>query len=183
MKLNLFQKEKNFEQEIRDVFDQIIIKNEFIVSDYYEKKGRSECSLSNNILILEFGYAMGETWCKIKRPTDDRMSLGYELWHIFNFLYPNDKTYTIVKENGYWASRYEQLQIYAHMLTHEMAFVLKGDYFWEKEYLEDNRKEEAKMEIFWKIDISHPIKEKFHNNDPTWKEDLDKYIKDNDIVL
>lgn len=180
--MNWFKKEKTFEQEIQEVFAEIISNNNFILAKPY-KDYDDTYLLSNDIVVLELGYDKGETWCNIKRPTDDRMTIGYELWHVYNFLYPNDKTYITTKANGDWISRYEDLQIYAHMLTHKMAFILKADYFWEKEYLEKKKTEEAKMEFFWALDIDHPIKQKFHNNDSSWYNDLDQYIKANGIVL
>jgi hypothetical protein len=178
---NLFKKENTFEQEIREVFAKIISDNNFILTK--RNKDNDVFLLSNNILLLELGEYRGETWCKFKRPTGDEMNIGYQMWHVYNFLYPNDETYVTIKENGDWVSRYEDLKIYAHMLTHKMAFILKGDYFWEKEYLEKQRIEEAKMEIFWSFDNETEIMKKYFERDPTWKEDLDKYIKDNGIVL
>ena len=162
-----------FEDDIKNAFYEIILKYNFVFS----KINNGNYLLSNGKCQLNFTYDRGEVVCNIKHPMNENKITGYNVFSVFNYLFPND-------EKNIMKSPYEQLIEYADILGGKINNILIGDFSWESGYLKEQETLNKLIKFIWnEIDCNDPIYIKFKTGDLSWVSDLNNYLKQRSIVL
>ncbi|WP_426671839.1 hypothetical protein ACPPVU_11435 [Mucilaginibacter sp. McL0603] len=167
---------RGFDNDIRNSFKDLIV--EF----HLELMELSEGSylLKGESCNLRFTYDRGDIACDLKQPFDIEDSPGYNIWQVYRFLYP-DKSKLEHKERLY--DKKLQLLEHAEIIQENLKDVLSGNFSWLNKFMEDKKKEDKIFSIAFDLDYEHPIKIKLRQGDLTWRDDIEKYLIANNIVL
>ena len=72
---------------------------------------------------------------------------------------------------------------YADLIENCLATVLVGDFSWYDKQKDDDLYQKKLIAVLLgkHIDYEHPISKKFRSGDKSWRQDIETFIKDNDI--
>lgn len=74
---------------------------------------------------------------------------------------------------------------YANLIEGCLTTVLSGNFNWYDKLKKDNLYQRKLIGVMLgkHIDYEHPISKKFRSGDNSWRQDIEKFIRDNDIQL
>jgi hypothetical protein len=75
------------------------------------------------------------------------------------------------------------ISFYADVIRNCLSTVLNGDFSWYDRIKEADSYESKLIAVVHRLEFKNPIQQKFWKGDKTWRQDIEKYIKDNNITL
>jgi len=166
---------KEFPQDVLDAFSTLIEKYNLstkVKEDYFVE-------LSNENVVISFLFDRGDLYSNIQKGRDD---FSFAIWQVYNFLFPNAVENEIGKSKDYPK---HDLLYYAALLSNELNPVILGDFHWYNTLKNEIEYENKLIGLVLgpEIDFNHPISQKFWKRDKTWRTDIERYIKKNNIIL
>jgi hypothetical protein len=106
---------------------------------------------------------------------------------IANLLSPNHKLFESYPKTAYGDKKSIKLLLiwYADLINQCLPTVLNGDFSWYDKQKNDELYEKKLIGLVLghHFDYNHPISKKFWAGDNTWRQDIEKFIKENNIKL
>jgi len=166
----------NFKRDIEYAFHDLI--EEFHLK--LLELGEGSYLLKGTTCNIRFGYDRGDTVCQFKQVTESYSSPGYSVLAVFKSLCPTKEASN--KHERIYDARLQLLE-YANMVRN-LKSVLNGDFSWLKEFIEKQERED-KLSLFVvsKLDMNNPISKKFWSGDMSWQQDLESYLRENNLSL
>ncbi len=164
---------KEFPTEVLEAYSEVIQNHQLkvkVTEDYMVQ-------LINEEVLLKFIFDRGDFYSEIRKTDDD---FSFAIWQVRKFL---DILGTgKLKYEGYPIGA---IKSEADAFRAELKGVFNGDFPWYDD-LKREIEYEKKLSSFIlgpSMEHSHPISQKFWKREKGWKEDLEEYLKSNNINL
>jgi hypothetical protein len=172
---------KEFPNDVLNAFETIIKTHDLAVEmreDYY-------VGLSNRHVEVSFSFDRGDLYSEIRKSNDD---FTFAIFQVYKHLcgVKADENYQSAKigrkQLGYPKT---DLLWFAKLFENELSSILTGNFDWYEELRTEKEYEKQLVAVVLGPHLPHPnpISKKFWNGDPTWREDVEKFIKEEKIEL
>lgn len=166
---------RGFRQDVEDSFKDLIEEFDLKLVEPYE----GYFLLSGTKCVIRIAYDRGDISCQFKQISEPRDSPGYSVWAVYKFLRPSQAA--VDKSERIYDAKL-QLVENSNMVTN-LKNVLNGDFSWLKDFLKKQEKENKIVDFILHLDYHNPIASKFWRGDPSWQNDIEKYLMENKIEL
>lgn len=171
---------KEFPEDVLSAFKPIIKKYNLSI-----EQREDSVRFSNNHVEISFSFDRGDLYSELNMKNDD---FTFAIYHVYKFLYgaKADENYTnsnIGSRQGVYPKTH--LLWLAQLFENELSSILTGNFSWYKELRAEKEYENQLTAVVLgpHIKYEHPISQKFWKGDPTWREDVEQFIKENGIKL
>ncbi|HVW96813.1 MAG TPA: hypothetical protein VHA56_12660 [Mucilaginibacter sp.] len=165
---------EGFDKDIKEAFQAIIEQYHL----KFKRVGEGRYELSNGKCIIRFVYDRGDVGVLLKNPKDNEDEFGNDVAMIFKYLHPELDEYEGIEYNPR-----RQLIDEATKCTY-LGNILNGDFTWMPGFLYELKKSTALIRyIKNELDLDNPIYLQFMADDPSWFENIEQYIKINNIDI
>ncbi len=167
---------KEFPEDVLTAFEIIIKMHKLSVEireDYY-------VGLSNGHVEISFSFDKGDLYSEICRKNDD---YSFAIYQVYKHLYGN------MAEDNYQRSNIGGKQLgypktdlvwFAKLFENELSSILIGNFEWYQELRTEKEYEKQLVAVVLGPHLPHPnpMSKKYWSGDPTWRQDVEKFIKE-----
>ncbi|MES2380940.1 MAG: hypothetical protein V4538_07850 [Bacteroidota bacterium] len=172
---------KEFPKDVLNAFDTIIKKYNLAI----EQSEDCYVTLSNSFVEISFSFERGDLYSELGKKDDD---FTFAIFQVYKHLYGNqaEDNYQVskigTKQFGYPKT---DLIWFAKLFENELSSVMTGNFDWYKELRTEKEYEKQLVAVILgpHLNYEHPIKQKFWKGDSTWRQDIEYFIKENNIEL
>ena len=150
-----------------------------------EKREDYYVGLSNRHVEISFSFDRGDLYSEIGKRSDD---FTFAIYQVYKHLYGS------AAEDNYKRSKIGGKQLgypktdlawFAKLFENELSAILTGNFDWYEKLRTEKEYEKQLVAVLLGPNLPHPnpISNKFWKGDPTWREDVEKFIKEEKIEL
>lgn len=172
---------QEFPEDVLNAFEAVIQLHKLTV----EKREDHYVGLSNEFVEINFSFDRGDLYAELSKKNDDFTFAIYQIYkHLYGSIaeenYQNSKI--VEKKLGYPKT---ELVWFAQLFENELSSILMGNFEWYEAVRSAQEYERQLVAVVLGPHLPHPndISVKFWNGDPTWRQDIEKFIKDEGIEL
>lgn len=172
---------KEFPLDVESAFEKLIKAHNLSV----EKREDYYVGLSNRHVIIDFSFDKGTLYSELRKSGDN---FSFSIYQVYEHLYGSAlKNYFERLKIGEDELGYPKSDLigYAKLFENELSSILNGNFEWYEELRTELEYEKQLVGVVLGPHLPHPnpISKKFWNGDPTWKEDVEKFIKEEKIEI
>lgn len=155
-----------------------------LISDFgleFEEISEGRFLLKGEKCIIRITNDRGDIFCGFLRPEElNSAKPSYSIWAVFRYLNPSTKNDD--SERNFDPK--DQLLEAANLVGEELRNVLLGDFNWLPGFLAKELYErELSNFVLNELEYESSISKKFWEGDPSWKIDVEEYIRQNNIKI
>lgn len=166
----------NFKRDIEEAFQDLIEQFRLKLLELHEGSYLLKGAACN----IKFGYDRGDTVCQFKQVAESYDTPGYSVLAVFKFLSPSKEAFS--KHERIYDPRLQLIE-YANMVR-DLKNVLNGDFSWLKDFIErQEREDKLSLFVIGNLSMDNPILKKFWSGDISWKQDIENYLRENNLSL
>ncbi len=172
---------KEFPEDVLNAFETIIKMHKLSV----EKKEDYYVGLSNKHVEITFSFDKGDLYSELSKKNDN---FTFAIYQVYKHLYGSkaEENYQDSKIGGKQLG-YPKTDLvwFAKLFERELSSILTGNFDWYKELRTEKEYEKQLMSVVLgpHIKYEHPISQKFWKGDPSWRQDVEYFIKEKGIEL
>ena len=172
---------KEFPQDVLSAFEKLIKKHKLCVKiseDYLVE-------LSNKYVEISFSFDRGDLYSELCKKNDN---YTFAIYQVYKHLYGSvaEDNYKR-RKNGGNESGYPKSDLiwFARLFENELSSVLTGNFDWYDELRKEKEYESQLVAVVLGPHLPHPnpISKKMWDGDPTWRHDVEAFIKEKGIKL
>ncbi len=172
---------QEFPEDVLNAFEAVIQLHKLTV----EKREDYYVGLSNKFVEINFSFDRGDLYAELRKKNDDFTFAIYQIYkHLYGSIAEENYQNSKIKERKFGYPKTD-LVWFAKLFENELSSILIGNFEWYEALRSAQEYEKQLVAVVLGPHLLHPnaIRAKFWNGDPTWRQDIEKFIKDEGIEL